>query len=201
MSSKTHQLVFFDFDGTLYRGDSLLDFCLFFYRKNPHRLRFLLKQFYAFILWRLGRIDTTEFKSRFMAFLHRDPLEKVEQVVGAFWNGRSSFNPEVVSALKEAQKQGFTCILVSASPDVLLAPMKKVFQFDEIIGTVAFCSEEGWGLGINCRGAEKWKRITEKYPSFSLHKAYSDNKDDQDILKKAAEGFVVYKGKISLLKD
>ena len=55
----------YDFDGTVYRGDSTVDFYLFCLRTHPLVIRFLPIQIKGFVLYKTGRITKTAFKEHF----------------------------------------------------------------------------------------------------------------------------------------
>ena len=54
----------YDFDGTIYDGDSSIDFYLFCLKRNFKILLCLPLQFFSFILFKLGIIDRKEFKEK-----------------------------------------------------------------------------------------------------------------------------------------
>ena len=54
----------YDFDGTIYSGDSSVDFYFFCLKKNKKVLRQLPIQLFAFILYLLRIIDKTTFKEK-----------------------------------------------------------------------------------------------------------------------------------------
>ena len=59
----------YDFDGTLYDGDSTFDFILYSLKKHPSLLRFLPSQGWAFALYAAKRISKTAMKERFYRML------------------------------------------------------------------------------------------------------------------------------------
>ena len=52
----------YDFDETIYSGDSTRDFYFYSIKKNPSLLRFLPKQGWAFLKYMFGIINKTKFK-------------------------------------------------------------------------------------------------------------------------------------------
>ena len=59
----------FDFDGTIYDGDSSVDFWLFCLQKKPSLLRCFPRQLRGAVLYKFGRITKEEFKSRYFSFV------------------------------------------------------------------------------------------------------------------------------------
>ena len=74
----------YDFDGTIYNGDSTVDFYLFALKRKPSLIRYLPKQLWGFVLYGLKRINKTQLKEYFFSFL---PAIDAETLVEAFWNG------------------------------------------------------------------------------------------------------------------
>lgn len=60
----------YDFDGTLYRGDSSIDFYLFCLKNNPRILKYLPLTIIQFLLYRFGRCSKKEFKQCFFVFYY-----------------------------------------------------------------------------------------------------------------------------------
>ena len=59
----------YDFDKTIYDGDSTLDFYIFAVKKNLFLLKYLPKQFLGMILYYLKIINKEKYKESFFSFL------------------------------------------------------------------------------------------------------------------------------------
>jgi HAD superfamily hydrolase (TIGR01490 family) len=102
--------------------------------------------------------------------------------------------PEAQSRALWHQTQGHTLAIVSASLDIYLASVANRLGFNELIcsrleiqnGTVT-----GKLIGHNCRGAEKVRRLTERFgdlKAFDLY-AYGDSDGDKEMLAAAQHPF------------
>lgn len=58
----------YDFDNTIYKGDSTLDFYFFCVKQTPKIVKYLPEQIRGFILYRAKKIDKTAFKVKFFLF-------------------------------------------------------------------------------------------------------------------------------------
>ena len=58
----------YDFDGTIYRGDSTIDFYFFCLRKHPFIIRRFPSQMIGFIKYKLHRKSKKELKETFFIF-------------------------------------------------------------------------------------------------------------------------------------
>ena len=77
----------YDFDKTIYNGDSTIDFYLFCLKKKPSLIRFLPAQAWGFALYAIGSIAKTALKERFFCFVKG---MDAEQSVQAFWAQNAS---------------------------------------------------------------------------------------------------------------
>ena len=60
----------YDFDKTIYDGDSTLDFYLFALRKRPTLIKYLPIQVFGFLKYLFGLSTKLEFKEKFYCFLN-----------------------------------------------------------------------------------------------------------------------------------
>lgn len=63
------ELYVFDFDDTIYDGDSSIDFYLFCLRKNILLIRYLPIQIYGMIMYKLKLKQKEYFKEKYFSFL------------------------------------------------------------------------------------------------------------------------------------
>jgi HAD superfamily phosphoserine phosphatase-like hydrolase len=190
------RIAVFDFDGTLYSKDSLLDFCLYYYKKKPWRIWFLGVQAIYWVGWKLNFINTTRFKARFIGFIQGDSREEVNKLSADFWSHNRRFNGPVIQALKRCQTQGFILVVASASPDVFITPACSALKIQHLVATSLHFSSGSYQMGENCRGSQKLDRVRALFPTGSIEEVYSDNSDDLPLLNAANRGYIIKAGQI-----
>ena len=76
-------MIVYDFDKTIYDGDSSIDFYLYCLKKNPRIICLLPKQVIYFILYKLKIKTKIEFKACFFSFVKY--VKNVDLTVNEFW--------------------------------------------------------------------------------------------------------------------
>ena len=191
MSADKKKIVVFDFDGTLYSGDSLFDFCLFYYQKKPLRIWYVIIQTLSFIRWKTHRITTTQFKSIFVGFLRTDSEAEILSIAHLFWSKNHKFKLQILNEFYQWKKEDVVLTIVSASPDLFLQPIAAKLGADVILATALKPLKNRHLILENCRGEIKIKRLTDYFGAHQLLAAYSDNEDDIPLLKMAHAGYFV----------
>ena len=74
----------YDFDGTIYDGDSTIDFWKHCLRQRPYMIFSLFPAATGLVLYLFGIISKRKFKERFYKFLKHIP--DVEREISAFWD-------------------------------------------------------------------------------------------------------------------
>lgn len=195
-------VVAFDFDGTLTVRDS----------------------FTAFLRWRAGRggwaaglarmapdlaayvgdRDRGRLKAatvrRFLLGVPKQDLERdAEAFAAAAW-GRF-MRPDALETWAEWGRRGALRVIVTASPDLTVAPFARRLDAEMLLGTrLAFDGRDriaGAFAGPNCRGEEKVRRLRAVFgPGLRLAAAYGDTSGDREMLQIADEaGFRVFTGR------
>ena len=196
-------LCLYDFDGTLYDGDSLIDFWRFTLRHRPSAIFLLPYQLVSVLLWKAGVIPAGRAKEAFLASLSLIPENQLGCWVERFWieHGRRRIFDWVTSALERDKGKGNLRICISASPEFLLVPMLSSLGFDHWIGTqIEYRSGRPVRLrGRNCKGQEKARRLEEwqeRQPfASSIHSIVSDSPVDLEVFCVARTKYRVIRGK------
>lgn len=178
----------YDFDGTIYDGDSTLDFYFFCLKKHPNIIMCIPRQCVAAICYKMKRIEKTEFKERFYGFLGK--LGNVDTDVKEFWD---SYEYRIKSWYKEKQKKDD--VVISASPDFLLREICERNQIKCLIAS-RVNPENGKYDGANCYGKEKVRRFCEMMPEAKIDEFYSDSYSDEPLARLAEKAYVVKKNEI-----
>lgn len=182
----------FDFDGTIYDGDSTVDFIKFIIRKNPLAIIWLPFMGFYGLLYILRFINKTIMKQGFFKIfmfvkidekLLNDFWDKHEKKIKKFYIDRSHKND----------------IIISASPEFLLRPIANKLGVMDLIGSVVN-KNIGSFDGINCHDVEKVRRLNERYSDYKVIECYSDSiRSDKPILKLAEKAYLVKKNEITLI--
>jgi phosphatidylglycerophosphatase C len=195
-------LVAFDFDGTLTIRDS---FGAFLGWRVP-RSRFvsgLVRLTPAALRYVFDR-DRERMKAAAVAeFLTGLPKAELEAQARAFCDlsWPRLMRPDALAVWKAWGDKGAHRVIVTASPDVVIAPFAERLGADDLIGTrLAYDGQgrvAGSFVGLNCRGPEKVCRLEAKYgPGLKLAAAYGDTSGDREMLAIAEErGYRVFKAK------
>lgn len=181
----------YDFDGTLYRGDSTRDFLLWCVRRFPRVAATLPRAGAAAVACLgLGAIDKTRFKAALYRFLPFVP--DIEREVERFWGAH-----EARIAGPCSPQAGD--LVISASPEFLLRDVCErrglaliASQVDPVTGRV---------LGPNCSGAEKVVRFHERFGDEPVERFFSDSRNDDPMAAIAREAWLVEGGALQLWNE
>ena len=194
--SRSGPLVAFDFDGTLTVSDS----------------------FTAFLRWQAGAVDyyaamarlapagaaylihrnLTRLKAKTVAtFLAGLPRSVLEEEAAEFAADAAPllFRPDALKVWRRHRQEGARMVIVTASPEPIVAPFARGLGADLLIGTrLTYDREDRVGPrlnGLNCRGPEKVRRLREALGNdVRLSAAYGDTDGDREMLALADESFL-----------
>ena len=177
----------YDFDGTIYNGDSTIDYYLYVLKKKPVVIRFIPKQLFGILLYILRIIDKTKMKEYFYCFMRG--IDHTKMVTG-FWDLHEH---KIYDWYLKAHKNDD--IIISASPEFLLIPICNILGVKRLIASKVD-PFTGKYNGKNCRGTEKVRRLYEELPKASINNFYSDSLSDQPLADIAKQAFIIDKGTV-----
>lgn len=176
----------YDFDRTLYRGDSELHFYFYALGKKPGLIRFLPGQAAAFFShYLLKRISKTEMKQRFAVYLS---AVDAEALLAPFW---ARYKKRLYDWYKTRQQP--EDLVISASPRFLLEPICRELGIPHLIASEVD-PKSGRYRGLNCHGQEKLRRYGQIWGDAPIGSFYSDSLSDTPLAQVAAEAFLIQKG-------
>ena len=177
----------YDFDGTLYSGDSTLDFILYSLKRHPTLLRFFPGIGIQFCRYICKSIDKTTFKQ---GLYHLFSGYDAESELEDFWD---SHQHKIFSWYPDQHRQ--EDIIISASPEFLLKPICKRLGIRHLIASQVD-PKTGVYTGKNCWGPEKVTRLKDELGVTHCDKFYSDRYSDQPLADLADEAYLIVKGEI-----
>ena len=184
----------FDFDGTIYDGDSTVDFLLFCLKKKPWMPFLCLPPLLRALGRKLsGRFSLTAFKSDlFSVFARRLPLAETAE---EFWERERT--RKKLGNWFLTRERTLPVVIASASPDFELSPAARLLGADALICTRCDPAT-GRVIGNNCKSAEKIERIRSVYGECRVRAMYTDDpKADGPLLSIAEEKYLVRHGVVN----
>lgn len=211
------RIAFFDFDGTMSKGDSLFAFVAFVHGRK--RLYFgLLARFWILLGFMLGLVSNTYAKQCLMRYFfagmrYEDFLGYCECFCAVL---ERRLKPAALERLLWHKDRGDRLVMVSASFEEYLAPLCKKLGMDCIATRLETIQEfdldsrsqcqiesidnskpastrylSGFFATPNCYGKEKLIRIRASYDLSAYDEiyAYGDSKGDKEMLSIATHAF------------
>lgn len=173
----------YDFDETIYKGDSTRDFIFYIIKKRPIVWINIFKQCGLGILYLLKLIKKTEFKENLYSTfkLITDMDELVEEFVNVHMK---NIKPWYLAQKREDD------LIISASPMFLVKRFCDKLDIKNVMASNVNINT-GKYTGENCYGEEKVKRYFEKYTADEMENFYSDSYSDQPLAKLGRKAFIV----------
>ena len=174
----------YDFDRTIYRRDSEVDFFFYELRNHPGLLRYLPRQCVGFIKYFLKIIDKTAMKSNFYCYLKG--VRDIDSEVSRFWD---EYQNNIHSWYPSRHRDDD--IVITASPEFLVAEGCRRLNIPTCLGTPVV-KEKGYIDGLNCHDTETVRRfVVARFDPDNIDEFYSDSYSDQPLRDIARKGYLV----------
>ncbi len=185
----------FDFDNTLYRGESSIDLSLFMIKKRKKILLYLPNIFWHLLKYKLCLVEKNKLEStinRYVRSIIRDEQE-IFDLVQAFWEkNQSRLYPDMLELLDE------NSVILSAGPRFLLEGIQSRLRTRHLVCTEIDLKKKEI-LYFNF-GRNKVVRYHELYGDQTINRFYTDSYNDQAMIDLADEAYLVKNGEPKRIK-
>ena len=178
----------YDFDNTIYNGDTNKDILLYSFKKHPFKVIKALKKTKKLERdYKRGLITFERVKEAMLSFLFEiDDLDGyIEKFVSSHMK---NIKPWYLSRKNDYD------IVISASYELWIVPFCRKLGIRYVLATKT--DKEGHIIGKNCKGEEKVKRLASTIPNAQIVTSYSDSESDLPILNLAKTAYVVEGNKL-----
>lgn len=184
----------FDFDGTITRKDTLIEFLRFAGGSARFYTVFALYT-PLLILMKLKLYSNQKAKEKIFAHYFKDiPLEQFNDLCRRFseQKGQSLVYADAKTQIAKHKAQGDEVIIISASIENWVCHFAEALKADKLLATQVEVQDgkiTGRFLTANCYGKEKVKRLLSAYPERDKYYliAYGDSRGDKELLHFADE--------------
>ena len=180
-------MIGYDFDDTIYDGDSTKDFIFYCLKRQPVLVRFAPLWAWNALLWKVFGIKTkTQFKEKLYSYF--GGIQDIDAYVEDFWKGHF----QNIKGWYLTQKREDD-LIISASPEFLLQPAMDRLGIKHLMAS-RVDKKTGRYTGENCWGEEKVRRFKEKMPQGEIESFYSDSLSDAPMARLATGTSYLVKG-------
>lgn len=182
-------IAFFDFDGTLTRHDTFIEFAKFSVGKRSF-VKALLKSIPALCFWKMGIKSNSYAKQILFSHLYKGMAYSYFKELGNSFIRRidKDKREDIFEIFTRHKQNGDTIIIVSASIGDWIRPWALTNGIDHVIATEVEVDEVGKLTGRflteNCHGKEKALRIQQLYPQIADLETwgYGDSSGDNEMM-------------------
>ncbi len=185
----------YDFDNTIYNGESSLDFFVYCIKQNPKQLKFFPAVIYTLIKYKLCIITREELLKTgercALGFIKN--VKNIDTISKEFWDKHE----HKIKSFYYTYRRPDDCI-VSASPSFLLDEITKRLGIENCI-----CSEVDKTTGKIkqlCFSHEKPILFKQHYPDTKIQNFYTDSMNDKPMIDISQNAYLVKGDKITKIK-
>ncbi len=185
----------YDFDNTIYRGESGIDLFLYYLRRDPKLLSAVPWAVSCITKYKATKMTLDDAMKNYSSVIedYCKTIEDIDGDIQRFWDKNSR---KIKSFYLKQRKDDD--IVISACVDVVLAEICNRLNIKNFVGSqvdmksrtlVSFCYREN-----------KVKAFKEKYPDAVIDNFYTDSFNDQPMIDLAQNAYLVKGDKITKIK-
>lgn len=176
----------FDFDDTIYDGESLYDFFFFMIKKKPQFVKFVPRVVIMFSKYKNGTATFEQIDMSVREAIHKalSITTDTDKYINAFWEKhKSKLKPKFLNMITPDD------MIISACPDILLMGIADELGTDKL-----FCTKvdiESKDVSFFCFGKNKKDFFIENFGNTEIEAFYSDNIADEPMMRLAKHAYLV----------
>lgn len=185
----------FDFDNTVYRGESPLDFVLFMIRCRKKIILFLPKILFYSVRYKLCLATREQLETFFHEFLCHFSIteQELDRMVRVFWHRNlRKLDSRMLRRIRQDD------VIITAGPDFLIGGIAGLLNTRQIIASetdIPNSKVTYFNFGEN-----KAQRYRALFGSRKIRALYTDSYNDRALMEYAERVYLVRKGRIRRIR-
>ncbi len=186
----------FDFDNTLYHGESSVDLAFYMIRRNKRILLYVPSILINLAKYKMCLVDKEKAEQSINEFLKIAVKDKYEaaDIVKCFWKENSHRLDK--NMIKRISKND---VIITAGPDMLIDGIRDKLGTDNILSSVIDPDKREM-IYFNF-GENKARRYKEIYGDTPIDSFYTDSFNDKPLMKLADKVYIVKKGRLKKMTE
>lgn len=183
----------FDFDNTIYAGESVFDFYLFSIRYNPKVAKYIIIVIHNLFKYKLGKTtmeDLAEAVKKYSSD-YLNAFDNKDELVSIFWDKH-------IKKIKSWYKPQENDVIITASFNLIMDDICERLKIKNCICSTV--NRNTMKVDYINFSVNKRKSFLEKYENESVDEFYTDNMFDKPMIDIAKKAFLVKGNKIKRIK-
>ncbi|NLP48718.1 MAG: HAD-IB family phosphatase [Clostridiales bacterium] len=185
----------YDFDDTIYRGESTLHLFMFYLKRDPKLILMLPKMIGGLIKYKLRLVSIDKLLNDYAApaeeYLKK--IDNIDEDLKEFWDqNMHRIKPFYLERQREDD------LIISASPEFYLKELFERIGIKDYMGTLV--NTKTGKVEFVCYRENKVKAFYERYPDGVIENFYTDSWNDEPLMKISKNVFMVKGDKIKQIK-
>ncbi len=186
----------FDFDNTIYDGESGFDIFMYYLKKEPKAIAKYIPKFgEGFVRYKMGKVQLDEVKSEYGYILKEccEQFDDIEQSIVDFWDIHERKIKSFYSKIQQDDD-----VIVSACPEVMLSEICRRIGIQHFIGTEV--DLKTGTIGRLCYREAKIAAFREQYGEQEIDEFYTDSMNDRAMMDISRDVYYVVGDRIEKIK-
>lgn len=185
----------YDFDNTIYRGETGVDLFLYYLKRDPKLLAALPWAVSCITKYKATKMTLDDAIDNYAGMIedYCSTIEDLDGDIQAFWDRNSC---KIKSFYLKQRRDDD--IIISACVDVVLEEICRRLNIKNYVGSKT--DVESRKLLNFCYRENKVKVFKEKYPDAVIDNFYTDSYNDQPLIDLAQNAYIVKGDKITKIK-
>ncbi len=185
----------YDFDNTIYDGESAMDFFFFYLKRDPPLVKYMPKVFHALYKYKRGNVSLEEAINNYGDTVsdYFVTMTDIDSIVSDFWD---KYEKNIKPFYAEIQKEDD--LIISGSPEFSLKEICKRIGVKHYIGSVI--DFETGEFKRFCFKENKVKAFNELYKGHEIDDFYTDSLHDLPLIEISKNAYFVKGNKITKIK-
>lgn len=179
----------FDFDNTIYKGESTFDFALYVVKRKKSLLRYLPAFLWLLFSYKVARMDVQTYQRKLEKYTKQFLANKdfILECVKEFWEENiDRIYPHMLKMIHEDD------VIITTCPDFLIDELRDIIPTNHILST-KIDLDQGKILFLNFH-ENKIKAYREYYKDRKIENFYTDSQNDRPLMAISQNVFLVKNG-------
>ena len=177
----------YDFDDTIYDGESMYDFFFFCLKSDWTLFRYIPEVVYRLLQYKCNRIKLEKLiytaEKIIASYLKRNKLS-IEELVQKFWKkNHHKLKPQFLEKLTTND------LIITGAPRFIIEAIQKQLKVENILCTEV--NPKTFKIEFLCLKENKVKVFLEKYPNTTIENFYTDSLSDVPMMRYAKNVYFV----------